>query len=63
MVRKQCNNEVFFVYLHVLLSHLFVKLLGVNLTPPVYDAAFLLAHDKDIQHIKFFGSTNLFNIK
>ena len=39
VVRKQCNNEVFFIYLHVFLGHLLVKLLGVNLTPLVYDAA------------------------
>ena len=38
VVPKQCNNEVFF-YLHVFLGHLLVKLLGVNLTPLVYDAA------------------------
>jgi len=52
-----------FIYLHVSMGHLFVKLIGVNLTPLVYNAAFLLAHDKDVQHWKSFGSTNLFNIK
>ena len=31
----------FFIYLHVSLGHLFIKLLGVNLTPLVYDAALL----------------------
>jgi len=39
-----------FIHLHVSLGHLFTKLLGVNLTPLVYNAAFLLAHDKDVQH-------------
>jgi len=32
------------------MGHLFVKLLGMNLTPLVYNAAFLLAHDKDVEH-------------
>ena len=40
VVRKQCNNEIFFIIdLHVSLGHLLVKLLGVNLTPLVYNAA------------------------
>ena len=60
---KQCNIEVFFDYLHVPLDYLFVKLLGINLTPLVYDAIFLLAHDKDVQQRKFFTSTILSNIK
>ena len=33
----------FFIYLHVSLGHLLVKLLGVNLTPLVYDAAFFIS--------------------
>ena len=40
VVRKQCNNKVFFIQLLVSLGHLLIKLLGVNLTPLVYDAAF-----------------------
>ena len=43
VVHKQCNNEIFFIYLHVSLGHLLVKLLGVNLTPLVYDAAFFIS--------------------
>ena len=39
-----------FIHLHVSLGHLFVKLLGVNLTIVVYNAAFILAHDKGVQH-------------
>ena len=35
--------KFFFIYLHVLLGHLLVKLLGVNLTPLVYDAAFFVS--------------------
>ena len=50
VLHKQCNNEIFFIYLPVLLGHLLVKLFGVYLTPLVYNAAFLLAHDKDVQH-------------
>ena len=33
----------FFIYLHVSLGHLLVKLLAVNLTPLVYDAAFFVS--------------------
>jgi len=32
-----------FIYLHVSLGHLFVQLIGVNLTPLVYDAAFFIS--------------------
>jgi len=39
-----------FIYLYVLLGHLFVKVLWVNLTPLVGNVAFLLAHDKGVQH-------------
>ena len=43
VVCKQCNNEVFYIYLRASLGHLLVKLLGVNLTPLVYDAAFFIS--------------------
>ena len=33
----------FFIYLHVSMGHLFVKLLAVNLTPLVYDAALFIS--------------------
>ena len=50
VVRKQCNDEIFlFIYMFHL-GHLLAKLLGISLTPMIYDAAFLLAHDKDVQH-------------
>ena len=31
--------RILFIYLHVLLGDLIVRMLGVNLTPLVYDAA------------------------
>ena len=43
VVRRQCNNEVFIFYLHVLLGYLLVKLLGVNLTPLASDDAFFIS--------------------
>ena len=42
--------RILFIYLHILLGQLVVEMLGVNLTPLVYDGAFLLAHEKDVPH-------------
>ena len=43
VVHKQCNTDIVFIFLHVSLGHLLVKLLGVILTPLVYDAAFFIS--------------------
>jgi len=42
-ISSSAKMRFFFIHLHVSLGHLLVKLHGLNLTPPVYNAAFFIS--------------------
>ena len=56
---KKINLHLWYVSRAIIKYFLFIRMFrmfsSVNLTPLVYDAAFLLAHDKDVQHKKILG--------